>query len=141
MATQEAVKHYQTQADLARGYDNWLNADNPHENDDGTEVPEYEYVADELMANGGELVQVLYDLIDFAEESHDVQHLCRPEYDPGDKTAGELLAVVINAYKPDDIKAAAYELRQRIRTALEPRIDEVFTERCRDVGMPWLAGA
>lgn len=137
MATQQQVNHYealaaQAQRSLPDSFDNWLNADNPHENDDHDDPPTEEDAERQVMQSGYELAWELGELVHDAgcTDTVDVAALCRGGYDPGDKPLHELLAVVVNAYEADDVKAAAYELRLRLRAALAPRINDVYGDMC-----------
>lgn len=130
MATDSAVAHYQAQAKMA--YDDWLNQGNPHENDDGGYSQEEadEEATTQVMQSGYELALELAEIVhhEGKTESTDVAALCRGGYDAQDKPLHELLAVIVNAYEADDVKAAAFELRERLRAALAPRINEVSGE-------------
>lgn len=130
MATAHAVAHYQAQA--AEAWELGLEAAYSATIDAGVDLPDepdYEDAVNAVMFDGYELAWALNNtLIADPVGPTDVLALACHGYDPQGKSASELLAMVINANAPHTIKAAAYELRQRLQAALAQRIDDVHGE-------------
>lgn len=128
MATQQQVAHYQAQAALARGYDDWLTRDDPANEPHDDDAPTRDDAEQAVMECGSALVETLADLIGDDDSVSIVYDLTHPTYDAADKPVAELLAVLITTPLDHARAEAAYELRQRLRKALQPRIDQTYSE-------------
>jgi hypothetical protein len=93
------------------------------------DAPQRDDAEDDLMRTHIVLLQALCELVPNTDTVHDVAVMSCSAYDPSGKCPGELLAVVINSNHPHCIKAAAYELRERIRAHIQRDVDQLHRER------------
>lgn len=96
---------------------------------DDDDAPQRDDAEDELMRTHIQLLVALSDLVPNTDTVHNVSALCCNTYDPAGKCPGELLAVIINSNNPHSIKAAAVELRERIRAHIQRDVDQLHRER------------
>lgn len=134
MATDLQVQHYQALARgaqaLSAGYDDWLTRDDPANAVDPLDDPRAEQLADEYWTTPELLLDGLARAIPGADYDKPVNTAAilraavrTGVYDPAALTTAQLLAMLLNATKPEHIVATQVTLRDRLEPVLTEQIE------------------